>query len=179
MHCYLLFKTVIKVSLGLSRVFISYPLNRRWTHNHSRERPLGYYCYNMTHHMTTSQSNPNVTLSADENRWQEHSRNDPIKQGRRERSIQPVFLWQSMVMHCNPRRMTPRGERWKEGGRGRRRRKRGRRGSSQAALKQLVLHLTKTCWAYVIPGALFAVQFRQNTIYILSVTDAVNKKYPF
>lgn len=133
--------TVIKVTLGLSTVLISYPLNHQCTHNHSRERPLGYYCYNTTHHMTTSEWNPNVTLSADKNRRQEHSRNDPIKQGKREKSIQPVFLRQSMVMCFNPRRMTPRGERWRGGGRGRRRRKRGWRGSSQATLKQLVQHV--------------------------------------
>lgn len=31
--------------------------------------------------------------------------------GRREKSIQPVLLWQSVAARCNPKRMTPRGER--------------------------------------------------------------------
>lgn len=111
--------TATEVTVGISTVLI-YPLKHQCTHNHSRERPLGYYCYNTTHHMTTSQWNPNVTLSADKNRWQEHSRNDPIKQGKKEKSIQPASLWQSMAMRFNPRRMTPRRERWRGSGRGRR-----------------------------------------------------------
>lgn len=83
--------TVIKVTFGLKTVLISYPLNHHCAHNHSSEHSPGYYCYNMTHHMTISQWNPNVTLWADENWWRKHSRDKPIKLERTEESTLPVF----------------------------------------------------------------------------------------
>lgn len=58
-------------------------------------------------------------------------------------------------------------------GGGHRRRKRGRRGSSQATVKQLLLHLRETCWAYIIPRALCGVQFSQKASYIKYILSII------
>lgn len=187
-HWHLTFKTHI---LRLSTVQISYLLKHCYTHNHSRWRPLGHYCYNTAHHMTPSQQNPNVTLSADGNGWREHySRNDPVK--REESPSRPFCCGSQWLRAVIPGGWRQEERDMRERGRGCRKRKRGRRGSSQTTLKQLVLPLRQTWCAHVILWALCDVQFSQknkntsnltNTWCIMTETnileDTVNVIYLF